>query len=55
MSKAKDHDLQEDLTRVSNQGVSPVNTAIGRVFLFVQYLNDRVLLLLWYRSLLPDP
>ena len=36
-----------------NKGDSPVITAIGRVFLFVQYLNDRVLSQLWYRLLLP--
>ena len=38
-----------------NQGDSPVITALGLIFLFFQYLNDRVILQLWYRSLLPDP
>ena len=38
-----------------NQGDSPVITAFGQVFRFVQYLNDRVLPQLWYRSLLLDP
>ena len=38
-----------------NQVDSSVITAIGRAFLFGQYLNDRVLSQLWYRSLLPDP
>ena len=38
-----------------NQGNSPVISAIDRAFLLVQYLNNRVLPQLWYRSLLPDP
>ena len=53
--RAKGYDLQENLPRMRNQGDSPVITAIGRVFLLVQHLNNRVLPKLWYRSLLPDP
>ena len=54
-TKAKDHDLQENFTRMRIQGDSPVITAIGRFVLFLNYLNDRILPKLWHCSLLPDP
>ena len=44
-----------EIARMHNQGDSPVITALGRVFLFVRYLNDRVLPQLWYRPFLLDP
>ena len=40
---ANGHDLQGDLARMRNQRDFPVITAIGWVFLLVEYLNNRVL------------